>query len=97
MECQYCGSQDTTPKTGISKSGKNVGKPWKAYDCNEPHCKNEKGYPNRTFAPVGKISSPGIPVVQKPTSDSGILNEILSIVKASHQILKDTRGESAPF
>ena len=61
MECSFCGSQDTTFKTGISKSGKNAGKPWKAYDCNEPQCKNEKGYPNRTWAPNG-----GAAVTQKP-------------------------------
>ena len=54
MECSVCGSQDTTPKSGISKTGKNAGKPWKAYDCNEPQCKNDKGYPSRTFVPSAR-------------------------------------------
>lgn len=56
MDCSICGSQDTTMKTGISKTGKNARKPWKAYDCNEPQCKNEKGYPSRTFAPLPRSS-----------------------------------------
>lgn len=58
MQCSVCGSQDTTPKQGISKSGKNAGQPWKAYDCNEPQCKNEKGYPSRTFVPMARPKAP---------------------------------------
>ena len=54
MDCSVCGSQDTTRKSGISKTGKNVGKPWVAYDCNEPACKQPNGYPSRTFAPTPK-------------------------------------------
>lgn len=48
MECSFCQSQDTTLKRGVSKK---TGQPWSAYDCNEPNCKNDKGYPNRTFVP----------------------------------------------
>jgi len=63
MQCGVCGSQSTTFKEGISKIGKNAGKPWKAYDCNEPQCKNEKGYPSRTFVPMARTApaKPGVP------------------------------------
>lgn len=60
MDCSVCGSQDTVIKRGISKAGKNKGLPWTAYDCNEPQCKNEKGYPSRTFVntPKPKLNAP---------------------------------------
>ena len=70
MQCSVCGSQDTTFKTGISKSGKNAGKPWRAYDCNEPKCKNEKGYPSRTFAPSPK----------SPANSGGNLSDLQTIM-----------------
>lgn len=51
MDCSVCGSQDTKMVTGISKKNN---RPWKAYECNEPQCKNEKGYPTRTFVNTPK-------------------------------------------
>ena len=51
MDCGTCGSQDTVKKTGVSKK---TGQPWTAYDCNESQCKNEKGYPSRTFVPTAR-------------------------------------------
>lgn len=73
MQCGTCGSQDVTLKRGISKSGKNVGKPWTAYDCNEKECKNEKGYPSRTFVPTPRQAGP----VQQAGGNLGDLKSIV--------------------
>lgn len=81
-DCSVCGSQDTTFKSGISKTGKNAGKPWRAWDCNEPQCKNEKGYPNRTFEFTGKPRVQGKPV-QVPNGDfQGIHRKLDMILNA---------------
>lgn len=45
--CQKCGSQDTKFVSGTSKK---TGKPWSGYDCQEPGCVGDTGYPTRTFA-----------------------------------------------
>ena len=86
MQCGTCGSQDTTPKQGISKSGKNIGKPWKAYDCNEKECKNDKGYPSRTFVPMGRQA------LNTPTPVGNSLekkvDQILAILKANFKVAK---------
>lgn len=107
MDCSFCGSQDTTPSQGVSKK---TGKPWKAVDCNEPKCKNEKGYPNRTFifqkgtggafkpkvgGNVPKNANNGHP------SDAVIkkLDDILKILKANFpepEVLEKD-DESTPF
>lgn len=88
MDCSVCGSQDTTPKSGISKK---TGKPYKGYVCNEPTCVNDKGYPNMTFAPTPR--GPQIaPKVGKtaPVVSGGALNslevkvnKILAILQAN--------------
>lgn len=80
MQCSVCGSQDTTYKTGISKTGKNAGKPWVAYDCNEPQCKNEKGYPNRTFGFAPKSPTGKPPVVASSTLEKKV-DKILAILE----------------
>lgn len=98
MQCSACGSQDTTPKSGITKTGKNAGKPWKAYDCNEPQCKNEKGYPTRTFVNIPKTQSSG-------GGSLGDLKEIVSKLDRCLAILEKNFGkvviekneEEAPF
>ena len=46
MDCPICGCQDTKFVTGTAKA---TGRPWSAYDCQNPSCKNEKGFPTRTF------------------------------------------------
>ena len=46
MDCPVCGCQDTKFVTGTAKA---TGRPWSAYDCQNPSCKNEKGYATRTF------------------------------------------------
>jgi hypothetical protein len=80
MQCSVCGSQDTTLKQGISKTGKNAGKLWKAYDCNEAQCKNEKGYPSRTFVPMARP--------QGAKADSGSpLGDMKTIVTKLDKIL----------
>ena len=56
MDCPVCGCQDTKFVQGIAKS---TGRPWSAYDCLNPVCKNEKGYATRTFVratPVKAVS-----------------------------------------
>ena len=99
MECSVCGSQDTTPKQGISKK---TGKPWKAYDCNESGCKNDKGYPNRTFAPFGgKNVATGL-----KTPNNGIvagslevkIDKILAILNTNFPPnVEETNEETSPF
>ena len=102
MDCSFCGSQSTTYKSGISKSGKNAGKHWEGYDCNEPQCKNEKGYPNRTFAPrkkapmgnsavgFGGVSPTPIPIAfpAKGISIDLIYAEILEVRKKLEMVLQ---------
>lgn len=90
--CSVCGSQDTKFVTGVSKK---TGKPWSAYDCNEPQCKNEKGYPNRTFAfqpksSVGK-SEQGTSTLEKK------VDQILAILKANFKQVTIEKEEDLPF
>lgn len=104
MQCSVCGSQDTKFVQGISKSGKNMGKPWKAYECNEPNCKNEKGYPNRTF--VNTPRTPGIGKVPTPNGNplaslEKKVDKILAILNANfpsetHEPIEEQTEES-PF
>lgn len=102
MQCSVCGSQDTTRKTGISQK---TGKPWVAYDCNEAQCKNEKGYPSRTFgfapkvavgasnskkeAYVGQVSNPISTLEAK-------VDKILAILKANFKDVSVQKDET-PF
>lgn len=76
MQCSVCGSQDVSPKSGISKKS---GKPWKAYDCNEPQCKNEKGYASRTF--VFMKNSPPQPSNAKLGASGGSVNNPISTLE----------------
>jgi len=102
--CGTCGSQDTTFKQGISKAS---GKPWKAYDCNEPQCKNDKGYPSRTFVftpkPKGSASAPQNTPRSPQTQGNGTLeakiDQILRILKANfpEQETHVPDEESTPF
>lgn len=107
MQCGACGSQDTTYKKGISKSGKNAGQPWEAYDCNEPQCKNEKGYPSRTFVPRKK-SPTGVSTGVSSGNELATINKKLDILlqlagykpKKTEVIERDEigdLGEEAPF
>jgi len=75
MQCSVCGSQDTKFVQGVSKK---TGKPWQAYDCNEPQCKNEKGYANRTFGFAPK-SPNGKPPVATSTLEKKV-DKILAIL-----------------
>lgn len=93
MECSVCGSQDTKPVSGISKK---TGKPWKAYDCNEPQCKNEKGYPSRTFVPAPRSPRPVVFNREKPqglTLEQKV-DKILAILTAN---FKTSKEEPIPF
>src|SRR3990167_4803715 len=95
MQCSVCGSEETKFVQGISKSGKNIGKPWKAYDCNEPACKNDKGYPNRTFIQIaspraGNGPKTALPVaVSNPSSIDRLekkVDMILEILRKNGEI-----------
>ncbi len=82
MDCGTCGSQDTKYVTGISKSGKNAGKKWAAFECQEPNCKNGN-YPSRTFVPIKP--SPGNPAGNKSSGNPGnsnfdVLNKKLDLI-----------------
>lgn len=89
MQCSVCGSESTTFVQGISKK---TGRPWKAYDCNEPRCKNEKGYANRTFSytpngpqnvPNAKFEASYAGSQIKKTSLEIKVDQILEILKAN--------------
>ena len=106
MQCSVCGSQDTTPKQGISKK---TGRPWKAYDCNEPKCVNEKGYPSRTFTFSPKSPATGLKVAFNEVSNSSLnpqntiekkLDEILAILRQNFKpLVKEEiqEEETTPF
>lgn len=79
MQCGTCGSQDTTIKRGMSKK---TGQPWTAYDCNEPQCKNEKGYPSRTFVPTPRKAGASPTPVVSGTLEKKV-DQILAILKAN--------------
>lgn len=95
MQCGTCGSQDTTPKSGISKK---TGKPWKAYDCNESACKNEKGYPSRTFAYSVQPTPSKTP--NSGTVGVGLeakIDQILAILKTNFPKVTVHEEETTPF
>ena len=95
MDCSVCGSQDTTPVSGTSKK---TGQPWKAYDCNEKECKNEKGYPSRTFVPTPRGTFKKS--FSKPSGGSDqstlILKKLDLIIKALN-IKETVKEEESPF
>lgn len=95
MDCGVCQSQDTTRKTGIAKSGKNIGKPWVAYDCNEPNCKQPNGYPSRTFAPTPK-NAPGAFKTQNKGIVAGGSNPISTIEAKVDKILAILKANFPP-
>lgn len=95
MDCSVCGSQDTTFKQGVGKKG-----PWSAYDCNEPECKNDKGYPNRTFVPRKK--APMATPAPRQSVDLSSVNKKLDLIMKALNIKTETKPEpveddSAPF
>lgn len=95
-ECSVCGSQDTTYKTGIAKA---TGKPWAAYDCNEPQCKNDKGYPSRTFVKSSKPKGNAyVPNQSNPISSlEQKVDKILAILKANFPDKSTHKEDEAPF
>lgn len=113
MDCPVCGCQDTKFVTGIAKSGRNIGQPWSAYDCQNPQCKNEKGFSTRTFvktqpgqakfatkskAPIGNLG-PNISDIMKELKK---MQEFMGMVNPDiEQVNKEMQGEanqdSSPF
>ena len=86
--CGTCGSQSTTFKEGVSKK---TGRAWKAYDCND--CKNEKGYPTRTFA-----SNPKRTTATTSNSLEKKVDKILAILKANFKdVTSSSEDEGTPF
>lgn len=100
MQCSVCGSQDTSIKRGVSKKN---GRAWVAYDCNEPACKNEKGYPNRTFQPTPRTTTATPP--QDLTLIHKKLDKILELIGykkpktilEQSEIMEPYEEESTPF
>jgi hypothetical protein len=90
MQCNVCGSQDTKFVQGISKK---TGKPWQAYDCNEPQCKNEKGHANRTFGFAPKSPSGKSPVVASSTLEKKV-DKILAILEKNFGSISITKEEN---
>lgn len=79
MSCAVCQNQDTKYVTGISKTGKNAGKPWAAWECTNPSCVNEKGFRNRTFVPSGPVrNAPVSPQANGVTLET--LNKKLDLI-----------------
>ena len=78
MQCNKCSNQDLVFKEGTAKTGKNIGKPYKAWYC--PPCKNmmfiNAPQPqNRTFVPQRPQ--------QNGLTDSQKLDKILTILKTN--------------
>ena len=105
MDCGTCGSQDTTFKQGVSKK---TGKPWQAYDCNNPSCKGETGYPSRTFVFTPKSRENGpkghktAPVAQANGSNIEVLKKLDQILEILHENFGENpevhvKDEETPF
>lgn len=102
-QCNQCSNQDLVFKEGTAKTGKNIGKPWKAWYC--PPCKNMM-FVNQPKAQSYSKPSPA------PVQHAGTMQDLTDLVSeidnkidlmlkkmgiGPDEMLKVTKTEEEPF